>query len=210
MRISVTTVEQFRKYRDGDITFEMLMKSIVGPYEPSRYADLGSAFHSILENPKDGIVNSITPFYRVKGIEFDCFMMQQAIAVMDYSGTFEVPFTKQYPVLSDNSFVTISGRADQLVGAKAIENKTVWTQYDFDNYALSCQWKFYLDMFELQAVGYNIFVMSETQSRGIELKSIEQFEMHSYPDLLTDLHDLINDMVFFINQQNLSQYFKDK
>ena len=53
LRISTTTVEQYRKYMaDEYVTEPELIQSIKGIFIPRRVMDLGSAYHDILESPE--------------------------------------------------------------------------------------------------------------------------------------------------------------
>lgn len=215
MKIAVTTIEQFRRYCAGTTTLENLLSSIRGEFTPSQWMELGTAFHAILEEPSKYVVfcdqhGEATEHhaYLCDDLFFPAEAIEPCIDAMDYSGAFEVKTSKKYFVGSEE--VTVVAKCDQLLGMTVIENKTRWGQFDYDGYAESCQWRFYLDIFNVEAVKYNVFCMNYTVSRGIELNSIETFTMHDYCDLQSDLQQLLSDFIYFINTQNLQHYFRDK
>ena len=215
MRISVTTIEQFRRYVAGITSLGDLIEGIKGTFTPTAKMQLGTAAHAIIENPEAYKVyenihgeNSLEMMYKCDDIYFPADAIEPCIGVMDYSGDFEVKTTKEYSVFGEP--VTVVAKCDQLIGMMVIENKPKWSPFDYNGYYDSCQWRFYLDIFNVHGVRYNVFCMNNTQSRGIELNSIETFSMHDYVGLQDDITRLLSDFVYFIKQQNLEQYFQPK
>ncbi|GAB1372809.1 hypothetical protein MASR1M45_28720 [Candidatus Kapaibacterium sp.] len=56
LKVAVTTIESFRNYLNGSIELEDLLKRVRGEFTPSRYMDLGSAFHDILEKAEERFI----------------------------------------------------------------------------------------------------------------------------------------------------------
>ncbi len=204
LKIAVTTVEAFRSYQNGSVELEDLLKRIRGEFTPSRYMDLGSAFHDIMEKVHDRYIPERNIFKARNGIEFDYNVITKCYEKIISEAPFEVKITKVYDV--GNEQVELVAKADQLYGNYVIENKTCWGIFDFERYFSSCQWKFYLDIFEAERVLYNIFCLSD-KAGGIELRSIEQFSFNGYPDLKDDIRELLQGFLEFIHTKNLEKYF---
>jgi energy-coupling factor transporter ATP-binding protein EcfA2 len=204
LKIAVTTIESFRNYLNGTIELEDLLKRIRGEFTPSRYMDLGSAFHDILEKAEERFIPERNVFKAKNGIEFGFDVISLCYDKIVQDAPFEVKITKIYKIGEEE--VEVVAKVDQLYGNYVIENKTCWGMFDFERYFNSCQWKYYLDIFEAERVYYNVFCLSDKVD-GIELRNIEQFSFNSYPDLRDDLNELLTDFVKFIHSKKLEEYF---
>lgn len=204
LKVAVTTIESFRNYLNGSIELEDLLKRVRGDFTPSRYMDLGSAFHDILEKAEERFIPERNVFKAKNGIEFDFDIISPCNEKIVQDAPFEVKITKIYKIGDEE--VEVVAKVDQLYGNHIIENKTCWGMFDFERYFNSCQWKYYLDIFEAERVYYNVFCLSDKVG-GIELRNIEQFSFNAYPDLRDDLNELLTDFVKFIHNQKLEEYF---
>lgn len=204
LKIAVTTIEAFRNYQNGTIELEDFLKRVRGEFTPSRYMDLGSAFHDILENIELRYIKELNIFKAKNGLEFEYDIIAQCYEKIVSDAPFEVKITKLYDTGKEK--IEVVAKVDQLYGNYVIENKTCWGMFDFERYFSSCQWKFYLDIFESERVFYNVFCLSDKKD-GIELRGIEQFSFNAYPDLMEDLNELMKDLVEFIHVKNLEEYF---
>ena len=204
LKIAVTTIEAFRNYQNGTIELEDFLKRVRGEFTPSRYMDLGSAFHDILENIELRYNKELNIFKAKNGLEFEYDVIAQCYKKIVSEAPFEVKITKIYDIGKES--IEVVAKVDQLYGNYVIENKTCWGMFDFERYFGSCQWKFYLDIFEAERVFYNVFCLSDKKD-GIELRNIEQFSFNAYPDLNDDLNELMKDLVEFIHAKNLEEYF---
>ncbi len=205
MRISVTTIESYRRYLIGIDNEEKLIESITKRSPPTINMQRGTAFHSILEEPEYHY-NLDTGNYICNGIEFDFDIVMKCKAEIDYTGLFEIKHTKVYEVAKER--ITVVGKCDQLIGTTVIENKTKWATFDIDSYQQSYQWRLYLDMFFVDSVKYNVFCMSALQD-GIRLNSIEKFTMHPYLNLESDVKKMIASFVDYIHFRGLEQFFQE-
>lgn len=204
LKIAVTTIEAFRNYQNGTIDIEDFLKRVRGEFTPSRYMDLGSAFHDILENIELRYIKELNIFKAKNGLEFEYDIIAQCYEKIVSDAPFEVKITKIYDTGKEN--IEVVAKVDQLYGNYVIENKTCWGMFDFERYFSSCQWKFYLDIFEAERVFYNVFCLSDKKD-GIELRTIEQFSFNAYPDLMDDLNELMKDLLEFIHAKNLEEFF---
>ena len=109
------------------------------------------------------------------GIEFDFDIISPCYEKIVQDAPFEVKITKIYKIGDEE--VEVVAKVDQLYGNHIIENKTCWGMFDFERYFNSCQWKYYLDIFEAERVYYNVFCLSDKVG-GIELRNIEQFSFN--------------------------------
>lgn len=205
MRISVTTIESYRRYLNGIDKEENLIESITKHRPPTLNMQRGTAFHSILEEPEKWYYPEMNQFI-YEGICFDADIVEKCKAEIDYAGLFEIKHTKVYEVSKER--VTVVGKCDQLIGASVIENKTKWSGFDIDSYQSSYQWRFYLDIFFVDCVKYNVFCMSALKD-GIRLNSIEKFEMHPYLNLHTDVKNILSMFVEYIHFRDLESFFQD-
>ena len=207
LKIAVTSIESFRNYLLGTIEEEDLLKRIRGEFVPSRYMDLGSAFHDILEKAEERYIKDRKVFKARNGIEFDEDIISRCYKAINHEAVFEVKTSKVYDV--NNEPVEVVAKADQILGNYIYENKTCWGMFDFERYLNSCQWKFYLDIFEADRVFYNVFCLYD-KANGIELRNIEQFSFNGYPDIENDINYLLHAFLEFIHSRNLEEFFQDK
>ena len=207
LKIAVTTIESFRKYLIGSIEEEDLLKRIRGEFTPSRYMDLGSAFHDILEKADERFIPDRNVFKAKNGIEFDEDIIRRCYKAINHEAIFEVKATKVYDI--NNEPIEVVAKVDQILGNYIYENKTCWGVFDFEKYFNSCQWKFYLDIFEADRVFYNVFCLSD-KVNGIELRNIEQFSFNRYPDIKNDLNYLLHAFLEFIHSRSLEVYFQNE
>jgi energy-coupling factor transporter ATP-binding protein EcfA2 len=207
LKISVTTIESFRNYLNGSLEEEALLKRIRGKYEPSRYMELGTAFHDILEKINERYSEEKKCFIAKNGIEFDYDIIAQCYQAVNQKASFEIKTTKVFTI--GNEQVEVVAKVDQLFGNYVYENKTCWGGFSFERYFQSCQWKYYMDIFEAEKVSYNVFCFYDAKN-GIQLRGIEQFSFDRYPDLDSDLNELLTSFLEFIHSRKLEEYFQNK
>jgi len=214
IKISVSFINTFREYLynvpnyQGEVKFttEDIIDMIKGEYKHSKFAELGSAYHKILEAPEE-TYNQQHNIFEHDGIVFTPENVMPSFEVLDYRFPFEVPIKKEYKI--DGYDVLLSGRVDQLAGSMIVENKTCWGLYDYEKYSKSCQWGFYLEMFGLKTLQYNIFEMKETAGE-LKLIDIHTFREYINEDVISRNHEVLKELVHFIYNNNLENYFKIK
>lgn len=212
MRISTTTLESFRLFMDPDqewMTEQDLIDSILGKFTGNHKVWLGQAFGEVLEHPEPYRVNG---GYRIQSrggeetFSFSDDVMGPALALIDRRQTvFEAKALGRYGAHD------VVAKADQLVGAHLIETKTTLSTFDFDKYALGCQWKFMLDIFQAPLCCYHVFCLGESAATGvIELKGIETFTLYTYAHLRRDCEDLVRRFAEYVNAKGLEAYLNDR
>jgi hypothetical protein len=207
MRISTTTLESFRLFMDPEqewMSEADLIDSIRGVWAPNHKVLLGLAFGSVLEAPERYRIPGgyrITPRGSAETFELGDDVMGPALALIDRPRTvFEAKGIGRY------GRHDVVAKADQFVGAHLIETKTTCSSFDFDKYAASCQWRFYLDVFDgARSVTYHVFCLSETEGNDVvSLKSVETFTLYPYHELHEDCAALVRDFEDYVRVKGLT------
>lgn len=210
LRISTTTIESFRLFMEPEqewMSEDELIASIRGQFVPNHKVLLGQAFGRVLEKPE---AYRVPHGYRIttrggeETFEFSDDVMGPCLAVFDRRGAFEQKATRMY----DGH--TVVAKADQLLGARVVENKCTLSTFDFDKYAKGCQWRFYADIFVPRVVTYNVFCLSEAANGVIELKGIETFNLFPYPELHQDCVELVRRFVEYVKARKLEGCLKPR
>lgn len=221
IRISVTTLEEFRRYKQFDyISEERMVNRIKGVFEPSAHMNYGTDFWSYVERPDEAYR---LPTGAVRMPEFDTYLPQAIVAKIDeyraslQSPVFEVPVRAKY-VFTDLPPVIVSGRFDVMEGNIVRDGKTT-KQFDYEVYEDSLQWKFYLDM-----VGENKFIYDVFEKRGIvedpngakddEGKlltwpadvELHSFPFYAYPEMKRDCRYWISEFLAFVRMKGLTEF----
>lgn len=162
-RVSVTTLEKFRRYMAETSSFdteESLVEALEGKFEGNDKTKTGHAFHAIIEKPQAITRSSFKgEMYAVsEGIGFP----EQAYnAAMEYRSQHplmvnEIPVSKIYN--AGKHQILVSGRVDAIEGVHVRDAKTKYrAPSDISDYTDSCQWKFYLDILGLKVFHYDVF-----------------------------------------------------
>lgn len=192
MRVSATTLESFRLWQDGDWMPEGdLIATIKGEFVQTPAMLLGQAFGRCLETGekyRDGDGYSVPVRFNNawKMYYFTSALMEPCFAEFDRRGVFEVKAQRQY------GDVLVVAKMDQAFGTRIIENKAKTSQFDFDRYAESYQWRFELDLLEgSTALTYKVFLLDETKEGETILRGIESFNLYPYPALHDDCSALV-------------------
>lgn len=204
LRISTTTLESYRLYRDYDFKSEKsLLDSIKGAFVQTPEMRAGSAFHQILETPdecrhEDG--------YAWDGHVFPADVVEPCLAVCG-PGLCEVKVTKDYVVNGEP--VTVVAKVDQLNLLDIVERKTKWGQFYIDSYLESYQWRYYVDILGARRVRYDVFRLS-AGAKGYRLDGIESFDCWPYPNMGRDCQSLLESFVGYVNLRRLHAYLQPK
>lgn len=205
LRISVTTIEQYRRYIAEEITEEQLQQSIKGIFEPTRQMELGTAIDRIIENPAKYYIKKHN-LYQYDNIEFEREMIDLIWSKINPNASWQVKTTKEFEI--DGKIIEVVAKADQLDGEQVIENKTTWGAFDAMRYFESYQWRYYLLMFGLHTIKYNVFELSETKGGGIELLGLHDFTFNSYNSIERDCRLLLAEFVKYIYERGLHENFQ--
>jgi len=211
MRISATQLESFRLFLQPDqewMSEADLLATLRGEFTPTPKMALGTAFGAVLEDPDRyavrGFTADQTTAYQCGGYTFSADMMAPALAMFDRRGVFEAKATKAY-----GPHVVVA-KADQLLGAQIIENKTTLSSFDFEKYANSYQWRFMADIFEPAFITYRVFLLAENDAGIPSLRGIEEFNLFPYADLHQDCCALLDTFVAYATAMGVADVLNER
>jgi len=196
MRISTTTIESFRLWRDGDWMPESdLIESILGKWKPNHKAELGTAFGKVLEDPDRYMVPG---GFACGAFTFGLDVMEPCLALIDRRGVFEAKALKSYGPCD------VVSKADHILGAHLSEFKATLGSFDVQRYLDSCQWRFMGDAFRPSRITYRVFCLDECEANGvIGLKDIHSFNVYPYPAMHDDCASLVRDFAEYVTTRDL-------
>lgn len=205
MRISATTLESYRLWRDPDqewMSEDDLRDSILNIWKPTHKVELGSAFGKVLEDPDRYLAPG---GFRCDGFAFARDVMEPCLDVVDRRGVFEAKALKRY------GDVDVVSKADHVFGARLSEFKTTTSSFDVKRYLDSYQWRFMADAFQPSVITYHVFCLYECQSNGvIELRSIESFNLFPYPNLQDDCGELLREFCGYVTARGLDTVLRQR
>lgn len=219
--ISVTTLEEFRRYKTFDYVSEQRMiDRIMGVKTSNPAMNYGTDFWSYVEKPEEAFV---LPTGAVRMPEHDTYLPQPIVAKIDeyraslQSPVFEVPVRARYE-FTDLPPIIISGRFDVMEGNIIRDGKTA-KKFDYETYEDSLQWRFYLDMVSEKKFIYDVFekrgVVDDpngakddagnllTWPADVELHS---FPFYTYPDIKRDCRAWIAEFMGFVRLKGLTEF----
>lgn len=178
MRLSVSGLDAFRRYRDTeDADLDALLRQLRKEEPPSRPMLAGSAFHHVLEHAGPGSMD----YAEANGFKFrlqvDCDLPLPAIR--ELKGEVQLT-TKSGPV-------TLVGVVDGMDGVEVWDHKLT-ARFDAERYAESYQWRCYLTMFGGTKFTYNIFVGKDDED--LDEWVITEFHpltFYAYPAMRDDV-----------------------
>lgn len=205
MRLSVTTVEAFRLWRDtGDwMALETLERQIRREEPPNEKMLRGRAFHDVLERPRECFIRDQDGgHYESGGYSFSGDGMN---SVLTHIPPDRVPEVKAEVVIDG---VTLVGKADALHGLTAYEFKFT-ERVDVENYFDSFQWRAYLQLFGITRVRY-LLCQGKDGGGFLSVYSVLPMDMYRYPSVSEDVRRLTADCAKFITERGLTDYVQDK
>jgi len=210
MRLSITTVEAFRLWRDtGDwMDLADLEATIKKASVPTEKMLRGIAFHSVLERPV-----SETPFaekqYRMSasdGTADFIFAGEGIDRVLQIWPKLPAPEVKS---TFDVDGITVVGVADALEGVTVWEAKCT-EKIDVENYFDSFQWRALLKLYDATVAKYVLAQGRDCGGRFIAIDNVLPMTLYRYPKLDEDVRRLVGDCAQFVCQRNLESYVLDK
>lgn len=220
-RISVTSLEAFRRFRDKHSiwdTEEHLLNVLAGIKEPNAYAAIGSCFHKIVETGKatyvgrgifeqeqDGVIVRLNS----KAVENAIFYRNKFPEAQH-----EVHGGKDYH--SSHFDIHVHGYAD-LKYAKVIRDiKTKYSTPHTEDYTKSCQWTFYLDIFDCSVFYFDLFQFEGYKRNMLtDVTSTAFIPYEPIECVRTDLSEeynqnIVEDFCKYIHTNNLYRLLKTK
>lgn len=222
-RISVTTLETYRKFLAGDeyTNQEKMIEAITAPFEGNEYTRIGTAFHSIIEQGEAVVSRMPEGKFLVMGDGYPITFSEEQVAMaLKYKDKLPYAFHEEWlgRVFETPSMpIYVLGRCDTLHGIVIRDTKTKFSPVKYNDYADSAQWKFYLDLTGLDTFYFDLFEFPgykkdkhghDVSSLGI--KPYGQIECIRYEGMEQENQQLVEDFTDFIVKHDLINYLKDK
>lgn len=224
-RISVTTLEVYRKFISNHpyTSYEDVENAIKGVFTGHReYVDIGTAFHKIVE---DGFCEhcSCGDKYRVsvgndvQNVIFSCEQVEEALKYKhSMPGAInEVEIGRAFK--SRVMDIWVGGRCDILNGYEVNDIKTKFSPVIYMDYYSSCQWKFYLDLLELDTFSFDFFLFKgyKVDKHGYDVSGLpiirpESINLYRYDTMEADNRLLVDRFCEFVQISSLYDYLKEK
>lgn len=212
MRLSITTVEAFRLWRDtGDwMDLRDLEATIKRETVPNEKMLRGSAFHAILEKPTAYIVQPMgDKQYRVPAQDGGAdFIFDGASIDMVLAAWPKVPAPEVKSTFELDG-ITVVGVADALEGVTVWEAKAS-EQIDVEKYVDSFQWRALLKLYNARVARYVLAQVKDNGARLIQVQSVLPLPFYRYPSMDDDIKRLVSDCADFIAQRNLIGYVQER
>lgn len=245
--IRVTQLEAFRRFVDCEVAYfgadgyevlcseEDALNSITGEFKGNEYTRIGTAFHSIVETgkpkckklPSEKIVRKIrgkdVEIILPEAREFDIDGFSVKLDVNQCKVAFD--YRNEHPhasheirIYKDYGEAVVTGCADMIDGLNIRDIKTKYGQIKDTDYIHSCQWRFYLDMFDLDWFFFDLFKFNgyNVDKNGYDVRglSITRYEpeiwCQRYPQMHQDNLNLVHDFLYWAKQKDIIQYLNGK
>ena len=185
--IRVTTIEAFRKYMEQseyanfEITEQSVIDSITGVFEGNAYTRIGTAFHKIVEEgtPQCEKIEAgertflyygkeqkePIPCGRIFNIEGNKVILDvpQCKVALAYHNEHPDAF-HEIRLYKDFGDAVITGCADMIDGVEIRDIKTKYSYPSDADYINSCQWRFYLQLFNADVFHFDLFNKNSRKS----------------------------------------------
>jgi len=188
-KFSVTDVDSLHWYHIlEDMTVDDMIKRLKREGETNIKMLIGTAFHSILENPPSDDISIAENDGFVFNINCDAEIILPQIR--------EIRASKTYNVNGIECFVT--GGVDGISGNVVYDHKLSFNpnpEYYFDSY----QWRAYLDIYNADIFTYYIYHAKEIKDlKEIDIVDISKLSMYRYPEMENNLIEKFGELVDFI------------
>lgn len=219
-RISVTSLEKFRRYISGIDTEESLIEALSGTFKGNSYVWIGSAFHGIVENGEQAYrVADGGMVAEVDGYAVLMDGLQVATALQYRSELFgalhEVPIGMDF--LDGRFPIHVTGRIDLLHGNDIRDIKTKYSRSEASDYIDSYQWRLYLQMTGAERFYFDVFEFAgyDKEKHGIDVRGLKLIRTNAieclrYDTLEQDNRMLLDEFREYIHHKNLYHLLKEK
>lgn len=235
--VRVTTIEAFRKYMEQseyanfEITEQSVIDSITGVFEGNSYTKIGQAFHKIVEEgtPQCEKIEAgertflyygkeqkePVPCGRILGIEGNKVILDvpQCKVALAYRNEHPDAF-HEIRLYKDFGDAVITGCADMIDGVEIRDIKTKYSYPSDVDYINSCQWRFYLQLFNADVFHFDLFIFEGYDKdkhgydvRGLPLKRYEpSITCYRYDGMEQDNMNLLHSFLEWAEYRNLTKY----
>lgn len=197
MKVHVTDLDQLLWFRRIEgMTLEELLARLRREAPPNRAMKIGTAFHSILEDPpEDELIT----------VERDGFnFVIECEAEITLPQVREIRAEKAYQI--DGAPVTLTGGCDGISGNVVTDHKLT-AKPNPEKYLDSMQWRAYLDIYDADVFEY-ILYHGLDKGDQIIIRDVSPFRFYRYPEMERDLHAALHEFVAFA-REHLPERFKE-
>lgn len=220
-RISVTSLEKFRRYMTEASSFdteEALIETLTGEFKGNDKTKIGGAFHKIIEERRTDItwIND-EPGYLVDEIFFTIPQGDPALIYRDSHPLMVHEISISKPYTTSLGKIVISGRIDSIEGAEVWDAKTKFRSPDLQEYYDSYQWRFYLDIMGLDVFWYQLFEVKGFKALtdappyvlpNVRIIPHDPFKCTRYIHLQADCLNLLQEFMNYIDSKNFYHLLK--
>lgn len=223
-RISITTLETYRKFLAGDewTTQQAMIEALTAPFQGNEYTRIGSAFHAIVEQG-EAVLEELDEMgkFRVTVEGWPVIFNEEQVAMaLRYRNKLPYAFHEEWigrEFHTPSMDIWVHGRVDVLHGTFVRDIKTKYSSVKYDDYANSAQWKFYLDLTGLDTFYFDLFEFPgyKKEKHGYDVSSLGikpygAIECLRYDGMVEENKQLVCDFTDFVTKFNLTQYLKDR
>lgn len=182
----VTDIDQYAWYlRLEDMAPAELAARLRRESPPNDKMAMGTAWHSILENPPD-IIDKIDRDGYTFSVECDREIILPQVREIRASKTYNV----------DGLDVTLTGKVDGIDGNRVTDHKLTFRP-DMEKYFEAYQWRAYLDIFNADRFTYYAY-HAKGDGPEITITDVSEFNVYRYPDMVNDLQHGISGLLHFV------------
>ena len=235
-QVRVTQIEAFRRwtrqseYDNFEITEQDVIDSITQEFTGNEYTRIGTAFHSIVETGRpvsEKVPAGMRKFtYYGKDME-EPIPCGRKFGVDGYGVVLDVAQCKtaleyraEHPgayheirEYMDFGEAVVTGCADMIDGTEIRDIKTKYSVPKDTDYINSCQWRYYMQLFNVDVFHFDLFVFEGYNKdkhgydvRGLPLKRHEPITVYRYPNMEKDNANLLHEVMQWIKYRELEQY----
>ena len=232
--IRVTQLEKFRRFISGEYEYETeqgVIDCITQEFTGNEYTRIGTAFHSIVETGKPlcekvpAGERSFLYYGKEQKEPVPCgrkFNIDGYNVVLDVNQCqVALDYRNEYPnayheirLYKDFGNAIITGCADMIDGMEIRDIKTKYSYPSDIDYINSCQWKFYLELFQANVFHFDLFVFEGYDKnkhgydvRGLPLKRYEPaITCYRYKGMEQDNMNLVHSFLEWAEYRNLTKY----
>lgn len=186
MRITPTELDQLVWFkRLEDMTLQDLVSRLRREAPANRAMEIGTAWHSVLEDP---------PLEGISIIEHQGYTF-----VVDCDAEVSMPQVREIRSAStynvDGVSVTLEGGVDGITGNVITDHKLT-ARPDPEKYFDSMQWRAYMDIYGADVFEYVLYHAKDEGERII-IRDVQRFRLYRYPEMRDDLMTALREFVEF-------------
>lgn len=207
----VTQLEKFRRFRDEVSLFDTeqsVIDTLSGDFKGNEYTWIGTAFHKIVEEGLKAWNNGVVLTDGGKVVMNE----SQVNVALAYRNSMpeafhEIRTRKTYD--TRHGEVIVSGCADIIHGNIIHDIKTKYSAPVQQEYIDSCQWRFYLEIFEADRFVFDLFQFKNYKKElGLDVSSLgmavfDPIPCLRYAKMETDNRILLEDFMEWIHFRGL-------